>query len=256
MARSFPNDATHKYLVATVGTGLATVADYTIAGLINPASAARGAVMSLLSGATVKAQIIIDDVTSWYGASDFSGYSANPPVAGHWIVIGVSKAAGSSVYRWHFWDYTLAAATAHANGSGAHADPGAIDGVRLGDGDNGGRGDIAVLAVWQRAISDAEFDALASTSLTAWDGLSPEALWADDLMTDLSGNGHDVTATVGTVGIGTNPPGFDFTLTPPPEQAISVIAGRPQPRWAAGPAGGRWRTDRASQRWQTGAPHA
>lgn len=257
MSRSFPNDGSHNYLSATVGTGLSTLADYSIVGLLNPATANRGAVMSLLSGSTNRAQIIIDGVTgTWFGANDFSGYSANPPVVGHWTVIGLTKAAGSAVFRWHFWDYTLAGTPAHADGSGTHPDPGAIDGVRLGDGDNGARGDIAVLAVWKRAISDGEFNSLATTALTAWAGLSPEALWADDLMADLTGHGHDVFATVGSVGIGSNPPGFNYSLTPPPVQAIRIAAGRPRARWATGMPGGRWRTHRAGQRWQTGAPHA
>lgn len=211
---------THDYIETAIGT-LAGVGSgaYTLVALMKPNGTAFGAAGSLLHSGVIARQIIFD-TGKWYGAGDFSGFGT--VVSGDWQLIGQSKAAGSNVYRWHYWDYTTGGAITHADGTGTHADPGAADDVRLGDGDNKGKQTIAALAAWKRVLSDAEFESICTTALADWLALSPDALWplnqasASDPVSDATGNGADQVAVVGTIGTDTDPPGFNYTLTPPP----------------------------------------
>ena len=211
MGRSFPNDGTRKYLSMDLGA-IGSLSAYSLIALINPDSSSRGAALTLRVSSVNKAQIIIDS-GSWFGGQDFTGMAGSlAPQAGDWQVIGLTHAAGSNVYRWHYWNYTDGGSTFHSNGTWTVGNPGAIDEIRLGDGDNESKGDVAVLAVWDSVLSDGDFDTLATDQLSDWMALDPTALWADDLETDLTGGGADLLSTTGTVDVGTDPPGFNYAL--------------------------------------------
>jgi hypothetical protein len=210
---------TEDYIECSAGaTGAAGTGDYTLVVLIKPNGTAFGAGVSLLHSSAIARQIIFD-TGKWYGAGDFSGFGT--VVSGDWQVVGQSKAAGTSVYRWHYWDYTLGGAKTHADGTGTHTDPGAVDDVRLGDGDNKGKQTSAVIAVWNRVLSDAEFESLCTANLSDWAALAPDALWplnqasGSDPVSDVTDNGADQIAISGTIDTDTDPPGFDYTLTTP-----------------------------------------
>lgn len=216
MSRDFGDDGSHDYF--TAGGSLGSVTEFSIIGLMKPTSSSRGAVATMRDGDGSNLAQIIMDSGFWFGGGDFSGFNTAPPTANTWQIIGVTKAAGSSVYRWHWWNYDTPGAKTHANGSGAHADPGAIAALRLGDGDNESHGLIAVVGVWTRAISDGEFDALCTAALADWAALSPDRLYADDFATDLAGGSGSTTVT-GTVNAGADPAGYSYSLTPPTNDA-------------------------------------
>lgn len=236
---------TKDYIETAIGTtGGAGSGAYTLVVLIKPTATDFGAGVSLLRTGTVARQIILN-AGAWYGAGDFTGFGT--VVAGDWQVVGQSKAAGSNVYRWHYWDYTTAGAKTHANGTGTHGDPGAVDDVRLGDGDNKGKQTLAVVAVWTRVLGDLEFESLCTSNLSDWAALSPAALWPLNQPTgttpvsDVTGHGADQVALVGTIATAADPPGFNYSLAPPPTNLLSVAAALPERRWDAQLDAGRWR---------------
>lgn len=207
--------------LAAVGTG-----SYTLVALVNPAVTAGGAAIGMKVSTGFDVQIIWD-TGKFFGGGDFSA-GFGTVVAGDWQVIGQSKTSGSNVYRWHYWDYTLAGAKSHADGTGTHANPGAITSVLLGDGDNRNGGQIAAVAVWKRVLSDSEFNSLCTTNLSDWNALAPDALWAlnvasPTLVLDATGNGANESSVTGTItGGAADPPGFNYTLT-------ATSSTRPQP---------------------------
>lgn len=220
MSLSWPA-APGTYLNVTINTlGAVGSGNFTVVALTNLNGANHG-VWSAGAGATYDYQILSDTGT-WYGGGDFSGFTGTPgaPVTGDWQVIGQSKTSGSNVYRWHFWDYTTNSAKVHTDGTGTHANPGTITGMRLGDTENRGNGLIAAIAVWKRVLSDAEFNSLCTSNLSDWmvvSGGPPDAIWAMNVaaasVVDGSGNGNNIASVVGTISAGADPPGFNYTLT-------------------------------------------
>jgi hypothetical protein len=197
--------------LAGVGTG-----DYTLVALVKPSTVSAGAAVALQVSSSNDLQIIWDS-GKFFGGVDFSGFGA--VVAGDWQIIGQSKASGSNVYRWHYWDYTLAGSKTHANGSGAHNNPGSITKVLLGDGDNRNGGQIAVNAAFKRVLSDGEFDSLCTNALSDWAALAPDALWPLNVagptsVVDVTGHGANESSVTGTItGGAADPPGFNYSLS-------------------------------------------
>jgi hypothetical protein len=144
------------------------------------------------------------------------------------------------VYRWHYYNYSAGGAKTHANGTGTHANPGAITAITIGNADNRGNGLIAVAALWTRQIADAEFDALCTNKLVDWNAQSPTALLPCNVaaasLADVTGHGHDVSSVTGTISLtGADPSGatgaFDFSLgvagVTPTGIAVGVALGQP-----------------------------
>lgn len=213
--------------LAGVGTGA-----YTIVALTNP-QAADGGIISFKVTSSFDIEII-GDTSAWFGANDFtSGYTGHYTV-GDWQIIGQSKAAGTNVYRWHWWNYTTNSAKDHADGTGTHANPGAITAVAIGDADVRGRGFIAAIAVWKRVLSDAEFNSLCTTNLSDWmavSGGAPDAIWALNVaaasVVDGTGNGANESSVSGTISLtGTDPPSFNYSLAGAP---AATAGARPLP---------------------------
>lgn len=214
--------------LAGVGSGA-----YTIVALTNPQFADGGLIaFKVTSSPDIE---IIGDTSAWFGANDFtSGYTGHYTV-GDWQIIGQSKANGTNVYRWHWWNYTTNSAKDHADGTGTHANPGAITAITIGDADVRGRGFIAAIAVWKRVLSDAEFNSLCTTNLSDWmavSGGAPDAIWALNVaaasVVDGTGNGANESSVSGTISLtGTDPPSFNYALTSavvaPPQQRLPPL---------------------------------
>lgn len=185
-----------------------------------------------------------------------SGLSANT-----WYLWAVTKATGSAQVRDHLCVMTGGTDTWTHTDRGAMPDgTGTVDHIRMSDGTGSARldGYIAAEAVWSSVLSDAAIEAL-RPGLAAWNSAAPAAMWRlnDSPVQDLTSGGADQLSITGTtVDTGVEPPAFDYTIAPPPPQAISITAGRPRARWSGDVPGSRWRADVTGDRWQTGALHA
>lgn len=202
---------------ASMGTGA-----YTVAALFNLKGANSG-IWSGYTSAPAMNRDILTDTGHLYGQSDFSaGFGTMS--TGVWYLGIVSKAAGSSLYQYHLWPYA-------SDGSGTMTDGGtgqstgdgaALATMRLGDAENNtvkGNCLAAVWGLWNRKLTDPEAQTLKSGALSAWAALSPAELihaanWDGT-------NGSSITVAVGTstfvsksgtVSVGANPPGFNFSL--------------------------------------------
>jgi hypothetical protein len=221
---SFDNSA-HQYVGCSAGTiGPTGSGNYTIVTLARPQSGNDG-VVSLLSGSltgTIEREIIVD-TGAWYGANDFtSGFGSS--TINTWYLTGQSKATGSNPYRWHTWPYAAngSGTKTHGNATSNFNDGSAIAGIRIGDGDDKGFGEVALVAIWKRVLSDADFNALCGGTAQAFIDLStgaPDALLLCNVATpgavvDSTGNGANATTVVGSgITIGADPPSFDFSLS-------------------------------------------
>src|SRR6185295_15550533 len=191
---------------------------YTIATLYRSAAGNNG--LTSLRAAGVEVRSLVQDVFHLFGTGDFSTGDAATTSATWWVG-AQTKSAGLAPYRHHAWLYdpSGAGAMTHAvsTGSANHGDGAAIDELRIGWASNRGNGDIAVMAYWDTALPDVSLDLLRSGSLLAWASLAP-----DELITFENWNGATGWSTrlgtsalasiTGTVGIGANPPSFDFNL--------------------------------------------
>lgn len=193
---------------------------HTIAVLFNPNGTITGMAEWRNSGLLQNSLLLYNSHLFGNGdtSSGFGTYSSG------WQVFAMTKAAGSSLYRMHSWTYDSSGAGSmvHGSASGAapHSDFAAADAIRIGawnSGANPADGQIAVAAMWNRALSDTELDTLVSANLSDWAALTP------DFGVELSGwdgtTGDTVWAgtstfvsETGIVGTAGNPTGFNFTI--------------------------------------------
>jgi hypothetical protein len=216
----------HQYVGCSAGTiGATGTGAYTMVALYRPTSNPYAALVSLMSGSLAggtQERQIIEDTGALYGTGDFS--SGFGSIAGDtWYLVGQSKAAGSNVYRWHVWPYASdgSGTKTHGDGTGTHGDGSTVVGIRIGDGDNYGLGDIALVAIWKRVLSDADFNNLCGNTAQAFISLGTGG--ADALLlcnvaspssiVDATGNGANYSATSGSnITIGSDPPSFNFSV--------------------------------------------
>jgi hypothetical protein len=195
--------------LGAVGTG-----DFTVVVLTKPAGNHGHVGFTVTTGHPYQQ---LNDSNIWFGGGDFSGFGTSNNT--DWHVIGHSKISGANTYRWHYWNYSAGGAKTHAAGTGTHANPGTITAIKIGDCDNRGNGLIAVVAVWKRQLSDAEFDSLCTTHLSDWNALAPDALWplnvAAASVVDVTGHGNNAASVTGTISAGADPPSFDYSLGSP-----------------------------------------
>lgn len=124
-------------------------------------------------------------------------------VANGWCLIAMTKATGTVVPRFHKVIISTGAAT-HENSVTSLANPDVIAVAPLiGATEGFFTGDILVGAIWDRVLSDAEIELLAS-SLWRWTTSSPRAHWRLDQelttqkVRDLSGGNSNESSLVGT----------------------------------------------------------
>jgi hypothetical protein len=158
--------------------------------------------------------------------SDNSGHSSNVGTttttsSDGWVLLAVSKPAGSSTVRFHRYKYSTNAFV-HENMSGTCTDATGNAAVYVElFGDLGGSGDwfggdAAIAAAWGRALSDAEIESLPFT-LQSWYASAPAGLWLLDQaatsqkVADLTGNGADESVLTGTSIASSSVPVFNYT---------------------------------------------
>ena len=212
----------HNYIQCNVG-GCAAVCTgaYTLLAMVNMPGAAHGMVATMRTAAYDRD--IIEDTNTLFGVGDFTTGFPTPPTVlthGDWYIVGQTKPAGAAHYRHHYYDYTV------GTGSGVHgeaassanqSDGTACTSIRVGDGDDVGNGLVAWTALLTRAISDSEFDTICNNQLQNVANLTPQALitlngWNGATgAVDLVGTSSQ-SALVGTVSVGADPPGYNFTI--------------------------------------------
>ena len=126
---------------------------------------------------------------------------------GQWQMLGASKASGSTAVRFHKYLYSTDTPS-HEDDNVSISDSGTpatsvflgSDGVTTTDAMDG---DLAIFAVWNVVLSDAQFEAL-PFSLAAWFAVQPKGIWLLDQdstsqkVLDLSGGGANETGLTGT----------------------------------------------------------
>lgn len=213
------NPAADAWLTGTAGAaGPVGTGAYTIATLYRPAVANDG--LTSLRAAGVEVRSLLQDTFHLFGTGDFSSGDATTTTATWWIG-AQTKPAGAQPYRHHAWLYDPSGAGVMAHGvstgSGNHGDGAAIDELRIGWASNRGSGDIAVMAYWSSALSDVQLNTLRSGSLLAWAALAPQELITFENWNGATGwstrlGSSALSSITGTVGVGANPPSFDFNL--------------------------------------------
>jgi Concanavalin A-like lectin/glucanases superfamily len=137
---------------------------------------------------------------------------------GSWYIVVVSKASGSVKPTIHL--QKVGAAWAHTEGSAALANAASMTGghIALGQVETGSgeafKGDIAAVAEWTSALSNAEVEALGSVStLSEWGTAKGAAgLWlfnqasVTEEVKDQTGNGANQSGRTGTTAIAEEPP--------------------------------------------------
>ncbi len=201
-----------------------------------------------------------------FGEGDFSsGFGSITSNVWTWTV--QRKAAGAAHYEMAYALYPVAdpdtdITFGQAPDAANHSDPGAGDEIWLGETAVHGLGDHALHAVFTSRLGDAAVKSALTSALSDIMALSPAGCWPLNQATalvavsDVTGNGADEIATVGNVGVSADPPGYDYNLLPPPEQAISIRAGIPGIRWRTGIPSTRWAAAAPQTRWKAGAPSA
>jgi len=221
------------WLTMSAGNAGATgTGAYTIATLWRPAAGSGGIVSLRTASGEVRA--FHEFGGHLFGADDFTaGFGA--PNIGTWYVAAQTKPAGSAHYRYHLWPYASDGTGTMQHGETAspanHGDGSTVTEIRLGW-SSGVRGDglIAVVGLWDTELSDGQLDTLKGGSLAAWAALNP-----DELISLESWNGSTgctaVTGTsslssiTGTVGVGSNPPSFDFSPVSAPTVLTAGLSG-------------------------------
>lgn len=167
---------------------------------------------------------------------NFGGFSPTFTVtpADNWVLIGITKVSGTNTPRFHKYVYdTDTYAAENASGTVANGSAGGASNHEIGN--SGGDffdGEIAVVGVWDRALSDAEVQAL-PFSLQWWYASAPDALWVLDQeatttnVLDATGKGANQSSLTGTTVSTVSVPVLSYGF-PVTSWAIPAAAAAPQ----------------------------
>lgn len=156
---------------------------------------------------------LLVDTSTPFANNDFVGPGITITLD-NWTVIAVTKSSGSATYRYHVAE--IGGSWTHQNG-GTSDDGTASTSIEIGTAVNALRGvDIAAAARWATdVLSDTEIEALGTTDMADWLSATPDGAWqfnqasTSDDVTDLTGNGADQTAIVGT-SVTDDPDGWTY----------------------------------------------
>lgn len=170
-------------------------------------------------------------------------------VADGWVLIGADKASGVNNPRFHRYIYSTNVWT-HSNGNtgtiGNNTAPGSTGKVlhgKEGTGISFFNGEIALTGIWNRRLSDAEWETL-PFSLMHWHATAPVGLWLFDQslttqnVADFTGNGANQTAITGTAVATNHPPVFNrgHPVISVTREAAAAAGGHPtMRRWGGIP---------------------
>jgi len=225
MSRQFSTGAGTDSITFSVGGAPPDQGPITIAVLAKAASVA-GFTMWMVAGRK-SGTAILGFLTSnnsgpkLFAENDFGSGVSGLSTSWRWYVM--TKAAGAAVPRIHVWD--LSGSWSHTDNTTNVADgTGPIDTLIVGSqngSSNGWRGSIAVVAADAAAWTDGQIEARCTLAAADLFAASPD--WMIRLnqastgtsITDDTGGGGDQSAISGTSVDADDPPGFDYSLTPP-----------------------------------------
>lgn len=140
----------------------------------------------------------------------------------NWVILVVSKAAGTVLPRCHRYKFDTATWT-HENMNATMADAsGTADRVIFGERNAASddlNGKIALAGAWTSVLSDSDVELL-DNGLSSWTSLNPVALWRFDTDNVVSGlqdtiGGADETSHTGTTFSTDEPTGFSYAASAP-----------------------------------------
>jgi hypothetical protein len=214
--RSF--DGNNDEIRCSIGACTITTA-ITLAIVARRTSTGYSALLALhTSGGTATFALEVED-NAGGNSVDFTGkvdHALTCPTTDGWVLIAGGKAAGTSTPRLHKYVYSTNA-WSHVNAGSTLADQSSVSGgtVRFGEWQDTDdfAGDLAVAAVWNRLLTDAELEQLPFT-LQAWYASAPSGLWLFDQsavtqpIADLTGGGANESARTQTTVSTTSVPLF------------------------------------------------
>jgi hypothetical protein len=218
VARNF--NGTTDYLTGTVGalSGM-DAGPITIAAIIRLDANTPGSSIIYAGGGDVTGvDLGIYDGLFYLGSQEPSLATAS--TADGWHLVAANKAAGTATPRWH--KYVISSDTwTHTNAGSTMGDGVAVAGGdtlqigRWGTASTRFVGDIAIVGVWDRVLTDAEIELL-PFSLQAWYASAPKACLLLDQATaatsvvDLTGGGANITGGTGTTVATSSLPIFSY----------------------------------------------
>jgi hypothetical protein len=197
---------------------------YTLATLMQPSAAACN-ILQVNSAVPAALQAMLRSGGAVFGNNDFSsGFAGGAQDV--WSIVAQTKAAGSAPYRWHVWPYASdgSGTMSHGSSVGAanqanFAKAATIDVSRFSS--QGMYGLMEIMAAWDRELTDVELETLKSNQLSKWLALSPDFLvefhnWNGTTGDTVAAGTSTKTGVTGSLNVGADPTGFDFTTAPPP----------------------------------------
>jgi hypothetical protein len=211
-------DGTNDEIRCSIGACTITTA-ITLAIVARRTSTGYSALLALhTSGGTATFALEVED-NAGGNSVDFTGkvdHALTCPTTDGWVLLAGGKAAGTSTPRLHKYVYSTNA-WSHVNAGSTLADQSSVSGgtVRFGEWQDTDdfAGDLAVAAVWNRLLTDAELELLPFT-LQAWYASAPSGLWLFDQsavtqpIADLTGGGANESARTQTTVSTTSVPLF------------------------------------------------
>jgi hypothetical protein len=216
MARTFTRASAEK-VTLPIG-GLNFIAPFTCVAILK--RAADGTTDSVIRiGATDGSANILRLNTSnqiEMGTGLASSHSTTTVVtANGWVLAACTKASGTVIPNFSKYTYSTNA-WVHEAGNVTLVNPGTpATNAWLGGSPGNWNGDLAILGVWNVALTDAQVESLAF-SLAAWFQVQPKGLWLLDQsattqkVADLSGNGANESAITGTSVASSSVPVFSY----------------------------------------------
>lgn len=221
MARTF--DGTDDFITHSIG-GCNITGPHSIAAIVRRnVNSVKHTIISLTDSSTVNERIRMglndSDARVIYATDGQGGATASVTLVASegWALVAGNKPAGTSTPRLHKYVYGTNA-WVHANGDITRVDntaPGTGGKVLFGRRTSATpdylNGDTLLIGVWNRELSDAEFERL-PFSLLHWHASAPVGLWLLDQslttqnVVDFTGNGANQTAITGTAVATNHPP--------------------------------------------------
>lgn len=226
------------YLEMTGGSaGAAGTGAFTIAALVQPAvgNSNMGVTTLLATGTRQRSAFI--DALKLFTENDFSGFGS--VTLGQYHVLVVSKAAGAAqTVSFEIWPYASDGSGVMATGTDGTnlGDGSAVNQIRFGQALDNANGLYSVLGIWTRQLTAPERQSLKTNLLSVWAGLSPAELihtknWNGTTGITTAVGTSTFVGVTGTVGVGADPSGFDFTLggagASPNGIGVPVVLGSP-----------------------------
>jgi hypothetical protein len=221
VARNF--DGTDDVLVVSAG-GMSAIdgGAATLAFILKLNDTTNGSVINLRTSAGALVVQINADSGEWFFETTDSFRSlGTASTADNWHLFGATKANGNSTPRWHKYVYDTNTFS-HGNASSAFNDSSAAVGAsgtcqfgRYQSISEYRAMELAIAGVWDRVLTDAEFENLAF-SLQAWYASAPAAAWLFDqsatgqTVMDFTGGGANQTSVTGTAVSTVSVPIFSY----------------------------------------------